>query len=191
MTQLLYFPSVSDSHGLQCGSGSRSGSGSRWPFKKKPTAEKKIIFFGSKNASFVPLKKGRPSYRRSLQPSKENIQNFTTQCFFSFFYCEFFLSFWIRIRIRIPNADLNSADQINPDPKHWFFFSHFFNFLDLPPFLPLLLLGLLGGWSPLVPVGPLWRCSCSVLPPPFASRQSRKSVKRVQSYHLCAFCRHF
>ncbi len=53
------------------------------------------------------------------------------------------------------------------------------------------LLGLLGGWSPLVPVGPLWRCCCSVLPPPFASRQSRKSVKRMQSYHLCAFCRHF
>ncbi len=53
------------------------------------------------------------------------------------------------------------------------------------------LLGLLGGWSPLVPLGPLWRCSCSVLPPPFASRQSRKSVKRVQSYYLCAFCRHF
>ncbi len=53
------------------------------------------------------------------------------------------------------------------------------------------LLWLLGGWSPLVPVGLLWRCSCSVLPPPFASRQSRKSVKRVQSYHLCVFCRHF
>ncbi len=53
------------------------------------------------------------------------------------------------------------------------------------------LLGLLGGWSPLVPVGPLWRCCCSVLPPPIASHHSRKSVMRVQSYHLCAFCRHF
>ncbi len=27
------------------------------------------------------------------------------------------------------------------------------------------LLGLLGGWSPLVPVGPLWRCRWPVLPP--------------------------
>jgi hypothetical protein len=48
---------------------------------KKYTAEKFIyIFFGSKIAIyfFLALYKGRPSYRRSLQPSKENIQHFKT-----------------------------------------------------------------------------------------------------------------
>ncbi len=39
-------------------------------------------------------------------------------------------------------------------------------------------LGLLGGWSPLVPVGPLWRCGEPVLPPLvlFISLESRKSL---------------
>ncbi len=39
---------------------------------------KKFIFFWSKIAIYLPLglHKGLPSYRRSLQPSKENIQHF-------------------------------------------------------------------------------------------------------------------
>jgi hypothetical protein len=42
------------------------------------TAEKKI--FGSKTTIYLSLglHKGFPSYRRSLQPSKENIQHFKT-----------------------------------------------------------------------------------------------------------------
>ncbi len=53
---------------------------------KKFKAEKKI-FFWSKIASYLSLGlyKGRPSYRRSLQPSKENIQQFKTWHFFTFF----------------------------------------------------------------------------------------------------------
>jgi hypothetical protein len=48
--------------------------------KKRKTAEK---FFGSfliKNCNLLipSLHKGRPSYRRSLQPSKENMQHFKT-----------------------------------------------------------------------------------------------------------------
>jgi hypothetical protein len=43
---------------------------------KKITAEKKK--FGSKTTIYLSLglHKGRPSYRRSLQPSKNNIQHF-------------------------------------------------------------------------------------------------------------------
>jgi hypothetical protein len=45
---------------------------------KKFTAEKKIL--GSKTTIYlsIGLHKGRPSYRRSLQSSKENIQHFKT-----------------------------------------------------------------------------------------------------------------
>jgi hypothetical protein len=66
--------------------------------------------FWSKIAIYLSLRlpKGRPSYRRSLQPSKENI--------FTFFY--FFGSFlpsWIRICIL--NADPDPATQIYAIPS--------------------------------------------------------------------------
>ncbi len=73
-----------------------------WP---KFTAEKK--FWGSKTTICLSLglHKRRPSYRRSLQPSKENIKHFKTWNFLIFFYfCRSFLASWIRI--------------LNPDPKH-------------------------------------------------------------------------
>jgi hypothetical protein len=47
--------------------------------RRKKTAKKFVyIFFLSKIAIYLSLglHKGRPSYRRSLQPSKENIQHF-------------------------------------------------------------------------------------------------------------------
>ncbi len=59
-----------------------------------------LIFFWSKITIFlsIGLHKGRPSYRRNLQPSKENIQHFKTLSSSTFFYfCESFLSSWIRI----------------------------------------------------------------------------------------------
>jgi hypothetical protein len=45
--------------------------------EKKCAVEKKMIFF-DKNCNILRLglHKGLPSYRRSLQPSKENIQHF-------------------------------------------------------------------------------------------------------------------
>jgi hypothetical protein len=45
---------------------------------KKFTAGKFFILFSTKIAIYLSLglHKGRPSYRRSLQPSKENIQHF-------------------------------------------------------------------------------------------------------------------
>jgi hypothetical protein len=48
--------------------------------KKKITAEKKLNFFGSKTTIYLSLglHKGRPGYRRSLQPSTENIQYLKT-----------------------------------------------------------------------------------------------------------------
>jgi hypothetical protein len=89
---------------------------------KKITAEKKINFFlDQKKIIYLSqgLHKGRPSYRRSLQPSKENIQHFKAWKFWTFFYfCGSFLPSWIRIRIRNLNADPDPdpATQINADP---------------------------------------------------------------------------
>ncbi len=61
---------------------------------------------------FQKLHNGRPNYRRSLQPAKENIQHFKTRNFVTFFFfCWSFLPSWIRIRI--PNS------KPYPDPKHW------------------------------------------------------------------------
>ena len=75
------------------------------------------------------LHKGRSSYRRSLQPSKENIQHFKRWkiCPFSNLFGSFLPS-WIRNRIRNLYADPDPAAQINadpdtdtdPDPKPWF-----------------------------------------------------------------------
>ncbi len=56
---------------------------------------------------YLGLHKGSPSYRRSLQPSKENIQHFKTWNFSTFFYYYgLFLPSWIHIRIRIQSAKL-------------------------------------------------------------------------------------
>ncbi len=47
------------------------------------------------------LQKGCTTYRRSLQPSKENIHHFKTWKFLTFFYiCESFFPSWIRIWIQ-------------------------------------------------------------------------------------------
>ncbi len=86
---------------------------------KKLLLKKKLNFFGSKTTIYLSLglHKGRPSHRKSLQPSKENIQYLKTWKFWTFFYfCGSFLPSWIRIRIRNMNADPDSATQINADP---------------------------------------------------------------------------
>ncbi len=73
----------------------------------------RIYFFSSSKFAFylsVDLHKGRQSYRRSIQLSKENIQHFKTWNFLTFFYfCDSFLPSCIlghcrptRIRIRNP-----------------------------------------------------------------------------------------
>ncbi len=71
--------------------------------KKITIEKKKLIFFWLKIAINLSLKpqKGRPSYRRSLQPWYENIQHFKTWNFLTFFdFCGSFLPSWIRILIR-------------------------------------------------------------------------------------------
>ncbi len=83
-----------------------SGSGSRllWPnIDKKLLLKKTLNLFVSKTTIylFLGIHKGRPSYRRSLQPSKENIQYLKTWKFWTFFYfCGSFLPSWIRVRIQ-------------------------------------------------------------------------------------------
>ncbi len=101
-----------------------------WPKIWKNLQLKKLDIFLSKIAIYLSLglHKWGPSYRRSLQPSKENIQHFKTWHFLTFFYfCGSFLPFWIRIqsgfRIRIPNLD--SLTWLNPDPI-WFRNTGFF-----------------------------------------------------------------
>jgi hypothetical protein len=102
---------------FQCGSGSsisgQCGSGSGILIQcvmtknlKKCTAEKKLIryiFCLSKVAIYMYLSfhKGRLSYRRSLQPSKENIQHFKTWNFFFFLFLSVIFAL------------------LDPDPKHW------------------------------------------------------------------------
>ncbi len=59
-----------------------------------------------------PPNKGRPTYRRSLQPSEENIKHFKTWNFSTFFRIfESFLPFWIRILIPDPDPLI----WLNPD----------------------------------------------------------------------------
>ncbi len=116
---------------LGVGSGSGSGSAKRRKVRSGPTSRQcrstamlfwRVMFAcWSKIAIYLSLglHKGRTSYRRSLQSSKENIQHFKTWKFFTFFYfCGSFLPSWIRIRIRNLNVDLDPdpASQINADP---------------------------------------------------------------------------
>ncbi len=70
--------------------------------------------------------KGSPSYRRSLQPSKENIQYFKKWNLEIFLFVWVIFALWIRIRTANPDPDTGSRDTIesksnpDPDPKHCF-----------------------------------------------------------------------
>ena len=71
----------------------------------KFTAENFLyIFFRSKIAIYlsIGLHKGRPSYGRSLKPSKENIQHVKTWNFLTFLY---FCGSFLPSRVRTPNLD--------------------------------------------------------------------------------------
>jgi hypothetical protein len=83
---------------------------------KKFTAEKREFFVLSKMSTYLSLglHKGRPSYRRSLQPSKKNIQQFKTSNFSVFFYFGWtFLPSWILVR----NTVVVDMKFFIPDPK--------------------------------------------------------------------------
>ncbi len=81
-----------------------------------------VLFFWSKIAIYLSLgfHKERPSYRRSLHHSKENIQHFKIRNFLSFF-----LFLWVIFALldpdQVPNPDpltwFNPAP--DPDSKHW------------------------------------------------------------------------
>ncbi len=65
------------------------------------------------------LSKGRSSYKRSLQPSKKNIQHFKRWNLLTVFYFSGpFLLSWIRILIANPDTDPGTP--LNPDPQHWY-----------------------------------------------------------------------
>ncbi len=103
-----------------CGAGSgipsESGSGSKVLVTKnwrKKYSWKKNNLFWSKIAIYIlALRKGHPSFRRSLQLSKENIQHFKKWNLLTFLYfCGSFLPSLIRIQgshwIRIHNTASN------------------------------------------------------------------------------------
>ncbi len=99
-------------------SGSRALMTKNW---KKITAENFYFyfFFWSKTAIYLSLglHKVCPSYRRSLQLSKEAIQHFKIWTFTNFFLllwviCGLFLPSWIRI----PNPDPDPQTRLNTDP---------------------------------------------------------------------------
>ncbi len=70
--------------------------------EKNLQLKKQLNFFWAQTRiyPFLSLHKGRPSYKRSYHPSKENIQHSKTWNFLHFFY---FCGSWIRIRIRWPD----------------------------------------------------------------------------------------
>ncbi len=85
---------------------------------KKNTAENSFSFCWSKNAIYLSLglPKERPSYRRSLERSKENIQQFKRWILLTLLYfSESFLPSWIQIRILIANLDKDPGTPFNPD----------------------------------------------------------------------------
>ncbi len=112
--------SVVNLHWFQCGSGSsivlghwEYGSGSR------DLTTKNVMFYKENNHIFVSLKIILSLWRTcKLQekPAAHKIeyQHFKTIHFFTFFFlfCCSFLLDWNRIRICIPNADLDPADQL-------------------------------------------------------------------------------
>ncbi len=90
-------------------SGSRALMTKNW---KKITAEKFfLIFFWSKTAIYLSLglHKVCPSYRRSLQLSKEAIQHFKTWTF-----TKNFLLLWVIFALLDPDPDPQT--RLNPDP---------------------------------------------------------------------------
>ncbi len=84
-------------------------------------------FFLLKNCNLlIPnlgLHNRRPSYWRSLQPPKENIQHFKTWNFLTFsYFCGYFLLVWMRICLtsldRDPIRIWNTGIETTADPKH-------------------------------------------------------------------------
>ncbi len=73
----------------ETGFGSNPDPGFCWPkLEKFSNWKKKYFFFLSKISIYLSLglHKRRPSYKKSLQPSKDNIQHFLTWNFLTFFY---------------------------------------------------------------------------------------------------------
>ncbi len=79
-----------------------------------------LFFFWLKIAVYLSLglHKGRPSYRRSLQPSKENIQHCKRWNLLTVFYFPGqFLPSWIRIRIG--NLRIADLDTVRIQGLYW------------------------------------------------------------------------
>ncbi len=93
-----------------------------WPKIEKYLQLGKMWFFLSNTAISLSLgfHKGRPSYRRSLQPSKGNIQHFKTWNFWIFFY---FVGHFCTPGSGSTDP-IESGSNPNPDLKHWRYVRH-------------------------------------------------------------------
>ncbi len=126
--------------------GSRSGSSIIGRIPIRPKIEKKLQqkisdIFGLKIAiySYVGLNKGRPSYRRSLQPAKENIQHFKIKTW------NFFFSFlWVIFALPDPDREPDPLTLLNPDTilirfriRNTAFHAFFREWIDLPRYTVL------------------------------------------------------
>jgi hypothetical protein len=77
------------------------------------------IFSWSKIAVYLGHHKERPSYRRSLQPSKENTSTSKMKFINFFLRLWLILPSWIRIQIADPDTDTDPGTPMNPDPQHF------------------------------------------------------------------------
>ncbi len=95
---------------IRSGSNPDPDPGFWWPNIEKSIQLKKITFFKIENYNiptvFLGLHKGRPSYRRSLQPIKENILHLKTWKFLIFLY------FCVICALLDPDP----LTSLNPDP---------------------------------------------------------------------------
>ncbi len=103
-----------------------SDPGFWWPKFIKFTGENKKIWSKITIYLSLGLHKGRPSYRRTLQLSKENIQHFKTLNFLLFiFFWGPFLPFWIRIRISKLQKKLSALKREHPTIQNMKFLKFF------------------------------------------------------------------
>ncbi len=121
--QFRYTVSVLDPRWYQCGPGSEPGfgsqpsfgSGTQFRIRIKFSSWKNSFLYIEENAIFfnLGLHEGRQSYKRSLQPSKENIEHFKTRHFKNYFPSFYYCGSFSLSRYPKPHSqcDPDTADQ--------------------------------------------------------------------------------
>ncbi len=100
-------------------SGSRVFIAKNWREKTQPKNFSFFFFIQNCNLYIPGLHKGRPSYRRSLKPSKENIQHIQKWNLLTFLFL------WVIFALldKDPDPDCESRSRYGSDPQHWFIYT--------------------------------------------------------------------